>query len=70
MLGFVTPADDLNLGPMQPLVFDVLSEVYARNGINFASLAHLESLGLIRFDSLAGFWRTGMLKGSTVFLLW
>jgi hypothetical protein len=66
MLGSVTPADDLNLGPTQPIVFDTFSEVYTGNGINFASLAHLESLGLIRFGSMAGFWRTGMPKGCTV----
>jgi len=40
-----------------PLVFDLQGDIYNRSGINFGSLAHLESLGLIQFDSLSGYQR-------------
>jgi hypothetical protein len=38
-----------------PLVFDVQNEIYERHDINFESLSHLESLGLIQFDALSVF---------------
>ena len=38
-----------------PLVFDARGDIYNRSGITFDSLGQLESLGLIHFDSLAGF---------------
>ncbi len=38
-----------------PLVFDCKAEIYNRQGINFISLSHLESLGLVRFNNLGGF---------------
>ena len=40
-----------------PLVFDERSEIYNRHGINFGSLNHLEDIGLIQFDGIAGFQR-------------
>ena len=43
------------VGDLVPLVFDVESEIYNRSGINFGTLSHLDSIGLINFDSLAGF---------------
>ena len=42
-------------GEATPLVFDVRGDIYNRSGITFESLVQLESLGLIHFDSLAGF---------------
>jgi hypothetical protein len=50
------------LGELTPLVFDVQNDIYNRHWINFTSLSHLASLGLIRFDNLAGFIRTRMPK--------
>lgn len=50
-----------------PLVFDLQSDIYIRNGINFVTLSHLESLGLIRFDPLAGMAVTQLPKTMTVF---
>lgn len=44
-----------NLAGVAPLVFDVLAPIYAAEGISFASLSHLETLGLIQFDNTAGF---------------
>ncbi len=38
-----------------PLVFDIQLEIYKRHGINFETLSHLESIGLVKFDSLRGF---------------
>ena len=38
-----------------PLVFDAQAEIYNRCGINFSALSHLDSIGLIQYDSLAGF---------------
>ena len=39
----------------RPLIFDTDDEIYPRNGITFATLVQLETLGLINFDPLAGF---------------
>lgn len=38
-----------------PLVLDYNAEIYKKNDINFNSLNHLESIGLIKFDGLQGF---------------
>lgn len=43
------------IGGIVPFVFDVNNELYNRNGITFASLIHLESLGFIQFNNLTGF---------------
>lgn len=50
------------LGIMIPLVFDTEAECYVKRGLYFSSLSHLESLGLIRFDAVAGFARTKIPK--------
>ncbi len=42
-------------GQFVPLVFDVQAEIYNRYEINFSTLNHLDSIGLIQFDNLAGF---------------
>lgn len=38
-----------------PLVFNHQDDIYTSRGINFQSLGHLESIGLIRFDLLTEF---------------
>ena len=38
-----------------PLVFDAHNEVYDRHRINLNTLSHLESLGFIQFERMAGF---------------
>jgi hypothetical protein len=53
-------------GPV-PLVFDVQGGVYNRHGIDFESLSHLESLGLIQFTNIHGFLRIGLPKRTTAF---
>lgn len=52
-------------GNVVPLVFDVQDEIYDRNGINFDTLSHLESLGLIQFNNLSGFQLMKMPKTIT-----
>lgn len=54
------------IGDVYPLVFDVQNGIYKRNGINFNTLSHLESLGLIQFDNFAGFKRLELPKRETV----
>jgi hypothetical protein len=55
------------IGNIVPLVFDVKEELYSRSGIHFNSLAHLESLGLIQFNNIAGFQRLKLPKILPVF---
>ena len=50
-----------------PLVFDVQGDIYARNGITFETLSHLESLGLTQFNSFTGFSRAQLPKTITAF---
>ena len=37
-----------------PLVFDQTAEIYTRNGLDFISLSHLDSIGLIHYGGLEG----------------
>lgn len=55
------------VGAFTPLVFDPEAEIYNRRGVNFASLVHLDSIGLIQFDSLGGFIRKGIPKAFAAF---
>ena len=55
------------IGNVSPLVFDVQASIYNDQGINFNSLSHLESLGLIQFNHLSGFRRLRIPKVATVF---
>ena len=54
------------IGDIVPVVFDCTDKIYNNNGINFNGLIHLESLGLIQFDCLAGFIRVRLPQGLTV----
>lgn len=55
------------IGIVVPLIFDVKAEIYGKHGINFNTLIHLESIGLIQFDNLAGFTRLELPKKFPVF---
>jgi hypothetical protein len=55
------------IGDVVPLVHDVQAEIYNKYGINFDSLSHLESLGLIQFSNIAGFQRLRLPKKFQVF---
>ena len=50
-----------------PLVFDEHAEIYNRHGINFNNLNHLESIGLVQFDGIAGFERRNFPKRFIVY---
>lgn len=45
-----------------PLVFDHEADIYHDNGVNFGSLTHLDSIGLVTFDGLNQFTRLGLPK--------
>ncbi|CAG0986006.1 hypothetical protein MTYP_02018 [Methylophilaceae bacterium] len=55
------------IGNVVPLVFDVQASIYNDQGINFNSLSHLESLGLVQFNNIAGFSRLGIPNSATLF---
>jgi len=55
------------IGSVCPLVFDVQANIYNDQGIDFNSLSHLESLGLVQFNSISGFRRLKIPKVATVF---
>jgi hypothetical protein len=55
-----------NVGSFTPLVFDEQAEIYNNKGINFGALNHLDSIGLIQFNSLSGFNRQRIPKSLTV----
>lgn len=45
------------IGEVSLLVYDVHHEIYTAQGINFTTLTHLDEIGLVSFDNLAGFTR-------------
>ena len=47
------------IGDLVPLVFDVEAEIYKSKGINFNTLSHLDSIGLVRFGGVSSFVRKG-----------
>ena len=49
-----------------PLIYDVQAEIYNRNGISFDSLKHLDEIGLVSFDNLAGYIHIGLPERITV----
>ena len=49
-----------------PLVFDSQASIYNERGINFDTLTHLDNIGLIQFNNISGFVRTGLPKTFTV----
>jgi hypothetical protein len=50
------------IGPFTPLVFDVNASIYNDKGLNFNTLTHLDSIGLIQLNNLSGFNRRGLPK--------
>ena len=55
------------LGELCPLIYDVENKIYMSQGINFASLKHLDSIGLISFESVSGYRRMGFEKYGNTF---
>jgi len=54
------------VGEFTPLVFDPQASIYNDLGINFGSLSHLDSLGLIQFNGVGGFNRQRLPKSFLV----
>lgn len=47
------------IGDPSPLVYDAKNEIYTKHGIDFSTLKHLDSIGLISFEAVGGYRRTG-----------
>ena len=56
-----------DIGELKPLVFDPEAEIYNRHGINFSSLIHLDSIGLIQFNGTTSFLTKNLPKRFVVF---
>lgn len=55
------------LANVVPLVYDIRNEIYNKHGINFNTLSHLESIGLIQFNDIAGFSRLKLPKAFEIY---
>lgn len=51
-----------NVGSFTPLIFDAKASIYNDQGLNFSTLTHLDSIGLIQFNSFSGFVHGGLPK--------
>jgi hypothetical protein len=51
----------------QPLIFDFKNNIYNNAGIDFSSLSHLESIGLINFQTIGGVAQAFDLENDTEF---
>jgi hypothetical protein len=45
-----------------PLIYDVRNNIYNKHKINFGTLSHLESIGLIKFNDFGGYRSIGLSK--------
>ena len=54
-------------GDFRPLVFDENAEVYNKYGINFESLSHLDSIGLLQFNPTLGYKKGNLRKEGNVY---
>jgi hypothetical protein len=45
-----------------PLIYEETNDIYVKNGVNFTTLTHLDSLGIIRFDNTSPFSRLRLPK--------
>jgi hypothetical protein len=50
-----------------PMILDEENDIYKKNGIGFSSLKHLDSIGLISFESVSGYRRMGFGKYAQIF---
>ena len=55
------------IGEPSPLIYDTNDEIYTKQGINFGALKHLDSIGLVSFESVSGYARMGFGKYAHVF---
>jgi hypothetical protein len=54
-------------GDLSPLLFDIEKPTYIDKGLDFNTLTHLDSIGLVSFNNLAGFKKANIPKYFTVF---
>ena len=54
------------IGNFVPLVFDQKANIYNKDGINFTTLGHLDSIDLIRFDGIGSFYKKNLPKKFSV----
>lgn len=54
------------VGDFTPLIFDPQADIYNKRGVNFNTLTHLDSIGLIQFQNLTGFQKTNLPKTVSV----
>lgn len=59
-----------NIGGWVPLVFSTDDDIYTENGVDFDSLTHLDSLGLIKFEPLGGYQKASKTKGGNLLLIY
>lgn len=45
------------LGNVVPLIYNTENEIYNKNNITFNTISHLESIGVLQFENLAGYSR-------------
>jgi len=50
------------LGQVIPLIYNENDPIYREHGIDFATLEHLDDIGLISFSPISGYSRMGFLK--------
>jgi hypothetical protein len=50
------------IGKFTPLIFDSEAIIYNDRGLNFDALTHLDSIGLIHFNLISDYQRTGLPK--------
>ena len=55
------------IGSISPLIFDEQASIYNTHRINFDTLKHLDSIGLISFEPLGGYKRLKFPKSLSVF---
>ena len=55
------------IGEPTALIFDAADEIYNKNGIDFSKLKHLDSIGLISFESVSGYVSQGFDKQTVIF---
>lgn len=54
------------IGNVVPVIYEESAEIYAKNGVNFGTLKHLDEIGLLSFDNLGGYKRIHLPKKISV----
>jgi hypothetical protein len=55
------------IGEPTPLIYESTDEIYTKQGIRFDALKHLDAIGLISFESVGSYAKTGFAKYAHVF---